>query len=136
MTTSQNASPFMEKETIFWFKAAPIHAFPIDSGACIKYLDQQIAVFNFSQSGEWYACQNLCPHRMQMVLARGLLGSCGEEPKVACPFHKKTFSLKDGKNLNGDDCHITTYPTKIEGEYLYIGLPFETSQSEKAENIT
>ncbi len=105
-----------------WFKAAPASAFPENGGACVKYKDLQIAVFNFSRRGEWYACQNLCPHKMQMILSRGMIGSAGEEPKVACPYHKKTFSLKTGKNLNGDTCDITTYPVKIEDGYVFIGF--------------
>ena len=105
-----------------WFRAASVTAFPENGGACVKYKDLQIAVFNFSRRGEWYACQNLCPHKMQMILSRGMVGTTGEEPKVACPFHKKTFSLKTGKNLNGDTCGITTYPIKIEEGYVYIGF--------------
>jgi nitrite reductase (NADH) small subunit len=45
-----------------------------------------------------------------------------EEPNVAFPFHKQTFSLKTGKNLNGDLCDIATYPVKVEGDYVYLGF--------------
>ncbi|EPR70437.1 Nitrite reductase [NAD(P)H] small subunit [Winogradskyella psychrotolerans RS-3] len=57
-----------------------------------------------------------------MALSRGMIGSDGDEPKVACPFHKKTFSLRSGKNLNGDSCDIATYPIKVEDGYVYIGF--------------
>jgi nitrite reductase (NADH) small subunit len=43
-------------------------------------------------------------------------------PKVACPLHKKTFSLENGENLNGDIAPIATYPVKVEGEDVYIGF--------------
>ena len=105
-----------------WFKAASIDAFPENGGACVKYKELQIAIFNFTRRKEWYACQNLCPHKMQMILSRGMIGSEGEEPKVACPFHKKTFSLATGKNLNGDTCDITTYPIVVEDGMVYVGL--------------
>lgn len=105
-----------------WFKAASVNAFPENGGACVKYKDLQIAIFNFTRRNEWYACQNLCPHKMQMILSRGMIGSVGEEPKVACPFHKKTFSLKTGENLNGDTCNIATYPIKIEDGYVFVGF--------------
>lgn len=105
-----------------WHKAAPVTAFPENGGACIKYKDLQIAVFNFARRNEWYACQNLCPHKMQMILSRGMIGSQGNEPKVACPFHKKTFSLKSGRNLDGDTCSIATFPIKVENGYVYIGF--------------
>ncbi len=105
-----------------WFKAAALDAFPQDGGACVKYKDKQIAVFNFSRAGKWYACQNLCPHKMEMVLSRGLLGDDAGITKVACPLHKKTFSLETGENLNGDLDPIAIYPTKIEDGYIYIGF--------------
>jgi len=105
-----------------WFKAARAEDFPANGGACVKYKDMQIAVFNFSRRNEWFACQNLCPHKMQMILSRGMIGTDGDEPKVACPFHKKTFSLKSGDCLNGDECSIATYPVKVEDGYVYIGF--------------
>ena len=89
-------------EVVVWFKATQVEKFPEDGGLCVLYKGLQIAVFNFSRRGEWYATQNLCPHKMQMILSRGMIGSTDEEPKVACPFHKNNFSLKAGKNLNGD----------------------------------
>src|ERR1700751_1474178 len=89
-----------------WFLACHVNDIPENGGACVKYGDEQIAVFNFKRREEWYATQNLCPHRQQMALSRGMIGSEGDslEPKVACPFHKKTFSLKTGECLSGDEC--------------------------------
>jgi len=105
-----------------WFKAARVQDFPENGGACVKYKDLQVAVFNFSRRNEWYACQNLCPHKMQMVLSRGMIGSFQGEPKIACPFHKRTFSLKTGECLNAEECNITVYPVRIENGYVHIGF--------------
>ncbi|MDJ1492548.1 nitrite reductase small subunit NirD [Cytophagaceae bacterium DM2B3-1] len=105
-----------------WFLACSAGDIPQDGGACVKYNDKQIAVFNFARRNEWFATDNLCPHRQQMVLSRGMIGTQGDEPKVACPFHKKTFSLKTGECLSGDDCTITTYPVKIEDGFVYINV--------------
>jgi nitrite reductase (NADH) small subunit len=105
-----------------WEMVAKADVFPENGGSCVKLGDLQIAVFRFTKRNEWYACQNLCPHRMQMILARGIIGSEGEEPKVACPFHKQTFSLKTGKNLNGDLCDLATYPIKVKDGYVYLGF--------------
>ncbi len=112
-------------EVQYWFKAASVEAFPENGGACIKYKDEQIAVFHFKARNEWYASQNECPHKMQMILARGLIGdSCGE-PKVACPYHKKTFSLVTGENLSGEAYCIKVYPVKVEDGFVYIGIEKE-----------
>lgn len=106
-----------------WFKAAHESDFPENGGACVKYKDHQIAVFNFSRRKKWYACQNQCPHKMQMILSRGMTGSAHDEPKVACPYHKKTFSLQTGACLSGDEKNIRTYPVRVEEGYIYIGVP-------------
>ncbi|HET8736635.1 MAG TPA: nitrite reductase small subunit NirD [Pricia sp.] len=105
-----------------WFKAAPASKFPKNGGACIRYGDQQIAVFNFTREDRWYACQNLCPHKMEMVLSRGMIGEDNLEPKVACPLHKSTFSLKTGENLNGSLEAIATYPVKVVDGMVYVGF--------------
>jgi nitrite reductase (NADH) small subunit len=59
---------------------------------------------------------------MEMVLSRGMIGEDSMEPKIACPLHKNTFSLKTGKHLNGDLNSIATYPVKVAEGYVYIGF--------------
>ena len=58
-----------------------------------------------------------------MALSRGMLGSQNGEPKIACPFHKKTFSLVTGACLSDDECSIKTYPVKVEHNTVFIGMP-------------
>jgi len=105
-----------------WFEVGKVSDFPENSGACIKYKTKQIAVFNFTRMSKWYACQNLCPHKLEMVLALGMIGDKEGIAKVACPMHKKNFSLEDGSNLGGEDLKIAVYPVKIENGNVYIGF--------------
>lgn len=109
---------------INWIPACYIDDVPKNGGVCMKHGDEQIAIYNFKRRNEWYATQNLCPHKQQMALSRGMIGSSGEdcEPKVACPFHKKTFSLLSGECLSGDDYRIKTYPVKIVDGKVYVGI--------------
>lgn len=109
-------------EVTNWFKAGAVEDFPIDSGACVKINNRQIAVFHFLRRDKWYATQNLCPHKLEMVLSRGLIGDADGESKLVCPLHKKAFSLETGENLNGDLPKIATYPVKTEGGFVYVGL--------------
>ena len=112
----------INKDEIKWHPACQIDHIPEDGGACVLLGGRQIAIFNFARRGEWYATDNQCPHRQQMALSRGMIGSQGDEPKVACPFHKKTFSLKTGECLNDDGYQITTFPIKVVDDVVYIGL--------------
>lgn len=109
-------------EKITWFRACKVEDVPLNGGVCVKYKDHQLAVFHFTRRGEWYATQNECPHRKQMALSRGMIGTHDGEPKLACPFHKKTFSLVTGKCLSGDECSIQTYPVRIDDGEVYVGI--------------
>lgn len=111
-----------ENEVSTWFEVGVTANFPENSGACIKYKTKQVAVYNFTRTGKWYATQNLCPHKIEMVLSLGMIGDKDNIPKVACPMHKKNFSLEDGSNLGGEDLKIATYPVKIQNGNVYIGF--------------
>jgi nitrite reductase (NADH) large subunit len=106
-----------------WVLVGSVGDFPADGGATIKHGESQIAVFNFASRGEWYASQNMCPHRKAFVLARGIMGDKDGEAKVACPLHKKTFSLADGRSLQGEEYKIRTFPVKVDGDQVYVKLP-------------
>lgn len=115
-------APTMDTDVTTWFEAGAVSDFPEDAGVCVKYRGQQIAIFYFRRRGEWYACQNLCPHKRQMILSRGIIGNAGDEPKVACPFHKRTFSLRSGECLNAKEDAVEVYPVKVENGLVYVGF--------------
>ena len=112
----------MEATIKEWFKTAPIAEFNENGGTAILYKDKQIAVFHFHKTNEWFASQNSCPHKMEMVLSRGLIGDKDGEHKVACPLHKNNFSLQTGKCLTTKGLDIEVYPVKIIDGYVYIGI--------------
>jgi nitrite reductase (NADH) large subunit len=108
-----------------WVAVGHVNDFPRDGGATVKYGKAQLAVFNLASRDEWYATQSMCPHRKAFVLGRGILGDAAGEPKVACPLHKKTFSLNTGASLQGEEYHIRTFPVRIVGEEVQLRLPSE-----------
>jgi nitrite reductase (NADH) large subunit len=106
-----------------WVKVGRARDFPKDGGAAIKYGNVQIAVYNFASRGQWYACQNMCPHMNAFVLSRGIIGTAGDEPKVACPLHKKPFSLRTGQCLSGEDFSVKIFAVKVINDEVYLELP-------------
>ena len=120
-----------------WIYACDVADMPHNGGVCVQYGTEQIALFYFTHRDEWYATQNLCPHRQQMALSRGMLGSSLGEPKVACPFHKKTFSLRDGHCMNDETCAaIRIYPVKIEDDRVFINIQPQTISFKNEETIS
>jgi nitrite reductase (NADH) large subunit len=106
-----------------WVPVAQAADVPQEGGIAVKYGNAQLALFNFSSRGSWYATQNMCPHKQDMVLARGIIGDQKGTPKVACPLHKKTFALDSGQCLSGEDYEISTFPVKVEDGIVYLELP-------------
>lgn len=106
-----------------WVKVGKVEDFAPNVGSAILYSDTQLAIFNNAQRGEWYCTQNMCPHKQAFVLSQGIIGSAGDVPKVACPLHKKQFSLEEGSEVNGGDLQILTFPVKIEKDEVLVELP-------------
>jgi len=105
-----------------WISVGSVSDFVVNAGGAIQHGIEQIAVFNFEHK-EWYATQNLCPHRQEMVLSRGLLGCKNGKVKVACPLHKNNFDLASGEHLDGDQAWcLKTYEVKVESESVYLLL--------------
>ncbi|MGZ5943816.1 MAG: nitrite reductase large subunit NirB [Isosphaeraceae bacterium] len=115
-----------------WVHVGSVSDFPLDGGRAIKHGAAEIAVYRFDSRGEWYACQNTCPHKREAVLSRGILGDQQGVPKVACPLHKKTFSLESGACLSGDSYRVEVFPVRVEGDDVYVELPSDSEMERLA----
>ena len=71
----------------------------------------------------WFATQNACPHKRDMVLSRGIVGDEAGRLKVACPQHKKTFCLRSGAGLSDPSLQIATFPVEIRDGQVNVLLP-------------
>jgi nitrite reductase (NADH) large subunit len=115
--------PAFDEAAASWVRVARVEDVPRDGGVTIRHGEAQIAVFNFASRSAWYATQATCPHRKDNVLGRGLLGTQGEESKVACPLHKRTFSLATGAGLSDPQYRIATFPIAVRDGQVWVKLP-------------
>jgi nitrite reductase (NADH) small subunit len=107
-----------------WVAVCHVDDVPDDGGACVLYRGMQIAVFHLSGRDEWYAVQNRCPHWNELVLWRGMTGEHGSEPKIACPMHKRAFSLATGECLNAEGDAIRIFAVRVaEDGLVWIEAP-------------
>ncbi len=104
-------------------KVCKLSDIPNNGGAAVLVDGEQIAIFSFENGKELYAVQNLCPHKQQMCLSRGIIGDHKGVPKVVCPLHKNAFDLKEGRHIGGDESWtLKTYDVKIEGEDILLSV--------------
>lgn len=105
-----------------WHDVCAIDDVAPNSGACARINGKQIAVFRFERLGKWFATSNVCPHWGEASLSRGLIGEHAGEPKVACPMHKRTFSLETGACHQGDVGGLETYPVELRGDRVWVAV--------------
>ncbi|MCB9633956.1 MAG: nitrite reductase small subunit NirD [Sandaracinus sp.] len=104
-----------------WVPVAQVSDVPVGAGTAFRHGEVQLALHHH-ESG-WFAIDNRCPHRGEELLSRGLSGDADGEPKVACPMHKRTFSLIDGRGLSDPSLQVATFPTRVEGGTVWVELP-------------
>lgn len=106
-----------------WVDVGAVSDFLPNIGTPVLYGDSQLAIFNNEQRGEWYATQNMCPHKQAFVLSQGIVGDKDGTPKVACPLHKKQFSLETGEGIGDEPLNILTFPISIANGRVLTELP-------------
>jgi len=106
-----------------WLRVCRVDDVPADGGACVLVGDLQVAVFHLVADDAWYAVENRCPHWNEMVLSRGLTGEQDGEAKIACPMHKKTFSLNSGACLSGEPLCIRTFAVRVIDGGVHLKNP-------------
>ena len=71
----------------------------------------------YAEGGELKAFQSMCPHQ-EFELIEGTL----EDNVLTCRAHLWQFDVRDGCGINPSDCNLAIYPTKIEGDEVYIDI--------------
>ncbi len=67
--------------------------------------------------GKIFALSATCPHA-GADLTRGWC----EGDKLVCPHHRYSYDLATGKGSEGQHDYVNTYPVKIKGQTVYIGV--------------
>lgn len=66
-------------------------------GKKIKFeddIDMEVSIFKIDNV--YYCVSNICPHKHQPVIYKGIIKGC----TVTCPAHGWTYDLKTGENTN------------------------------------
>jgi nitrite reductase (NADH) large subunit len=108
---------------LHWVDVGRVDDFPQDAGRTVVYGQAKLAVFRMQSTNHWYATQATCPHRGDAVIGRGLVGDAKGEPKVACPLHKKTFSLRTGASLDAEDYRLMTFAVRLQDDHVFVEVP-------------
>jgi len=90
---------------------------PSGQGCVVEINSRPIALFNVN--GEFYALDNVCPHRGGPV-GEGFV-DCANLT-VQCPWHGWTFSLASGASPVIKVAKVETFEVKVEGDEVKVSL--------------
>ena len=89
---------------------------PEGEGRLVEVEDRLIALF--LDGGEYFALDDACPHQ-GAPLSDGMV----DKKSVTCTWHGWRFGLADGRHLDGSSCRVATYPVRVVGDTIEIGIP-------------
>ncbi len=107
-----------------WVEACRVSDLIKNSGICSLVEGQQIAMFDIQMDEQRsvFAIANRDPIGQANVLYRGIIGSVGDQYVVASPLYKQRYSLSSGECLDDSHYKISVYPTRVDGERVFVQL--------------
>jgi nitrite reductase (NADH) small subunit len=106
-----------------WIAVCNLDDIVPNTGVCALLNNEQVAVFHVDDgSSRVFAIDNYDPNSEASVLSRGLVGSLGERIVVASPIYKQHFDLQTGECLEAPENSVGTYPARIDGGKVWVGL--------------
>lgn len=97
-----------------WETVCQLNDIAPDTGVCVLFNGQQVAVFRERTQDRVYAISNYDPIGEASVLSRGIVGSVGDELVVASPLYKQHFSLTTGQCVEDDSVSVKTFSVRVE----------------------
>jgi 3-phenylpropionate/trans-cinnamate dioxygenase ferredoxin subunit len=113
----KSPQPLPENDMTEWVRACA--ADDVDEEDVIRFdhAGRTFAIYR-SPDDEYFATDGLCTHE-KIHLADGLV----MDDIIECPKHNGRFNYKTGAAKGAPVCvNLATYPTKVEGGDVFIGL--------------
>ncbi|WP_298185504.1 nitrite reductase small subunit NirD [uncultured Pseudomonas sp.] len=85
----------------------------------------QVALFylpNEASDKQLFALDNRDPLSGANVIGRGIIGHLAGDLVIAAPLYKQHFRLQDGSCLEYPQQQLRTWPVRLQGERVEIGL--------------
>lgn len=106
----------MNVHTRNWTAVGALSDIPRQGARCVKNGDMTIAVFRTSDD-RVFALEDKCPHK-NGPLSQGIV----HDGCVTCPLHNWVISLETGAAQGADEGQTTSFPVKLDGDTVLLGL--------------
>lgn len=96
-------------------KIATVDEIPSGQGRIFEVNGNQIAVWNLN--GNFYAFQNVCPHRGGPVGEGEIEGNT-----ITCPWHGWRFDITSGINPFNPAAKLSCYAVKVDNNEVHVSV--------------
>ncbi|GAA0976663.1 Nitrite reductase (NADH) small subunit [Nocardioides aquaticus] len=103
-----------------WVPVCRIEQIRRETGVAAWVHGEAVAVFR-THDDQVHALGNHDPRTGASVLARGIVGSRGDEPFVASPLHKEPFGLRDGVCLDDPTVRTPSFEARVVDGVVEVG---------------
>jgi nitrite reductase/ring-hydroxylating ferredoxin subunit len=101
---------------VTFMRVATTHELSPGQGKLIEVQQKRIALFNVA--GQFYAIDDMCPHRGGPLSEGELVGEA-----VVCPWHGAIFELRTGAVTCPPAAGgVMTYETRVQGDAIEIAI--------------
>ncbi|MCV0396583.1 MAG: nitrite reductase small subunit NirD [Rhizobiaceae bacterium] len=102
--------------SFLWHEIGTIEDIPARGARCVATPQGKIAVFRTADD-RVFALEDKCPHRGG-PLSQGIV----HDGCVTCPLHNWVISLETGLAQGADEGATMSFPVRIEGGRILLGL--------------
>ena len=106
-----------------WTNVCRVDDLVKNSGVCVLFEHQQVALFYIGKPLTVYAIANYDPFSNANVLSRGITGSLQDRVVVASPIFKQHFCLVSGVCLEDNSVSVAVFPSRIHGDHVQLKSP-------------
>lgn len=99
-----------------WVAVGQLSDIPRQGARCVKNGDMTIAIFRTTDD-RVFALEDKCPHK-NGPLSNGIV----HDGCVTCPLHNWVISLETGSAQGADDGATLTFPVKLDGQTVLLGM--------------
>ena len=120
-----SAIAIFEQTRVQW-RALCSRADLVANSGVVAWVDgSQVALFYLPgevSDKQLYAMDNRDPKSGANVIGRGIVGSLAGDLVIAAPLYKQHYRLEDGSCLEYPEQQLRTWPVRLQGERVEIGL--------------
>ena len=115
----------MDDDPYNWHQAGRLSALDPEEPTQVRIANKMIALC--LDGDEVFAISDICNHEFAFLSDGIIADGC-----VECPLHQGRFDFRTGRAVAAPASgKIPTYPTRIEGDSIWVGCPANPQQPRK-----